>query len=173
MNSGFKFNITHSDTYKVTITSNDNLVDYIQIYKTGNTLQILLKPGISFQSTSLKVEVTMPNLYGLDINGGAKGNVSGFSSSHDFHITSAGGGVMSMVGVADDLVMEASGGSRLDLSNFHVNEANVVLSGGSLATIYLDGKLDATLSGGTHLTYTGNPTMGTINTSGGGTISKK
>lgn len=80
---------------------------------------------------------------------------------------------MNMTGEGGDLSIEASGGCRLDLSGFHVASANVNMSGGCEASINLDGKIDATLSGGARLTYVGNPTMGNINTSGGGTISRK
>lgn len=173
VNSGFKFYITHSDSYRVTVTSDDNLVNYLEVTKSGGTLHIVLKPGYSIQSTSLKVEITMPSLSGLDLNGGANGEASGFTSSSDLAITSSGGGKVKMAGEAYNLVISASGGSSLDLLNFHVNNANIDLSGGCQVTINLDGRLDATCSGGSHIIYTGNPTMGNINTSGGGTITKK
>jgi len=54
-----------------------------------------------------------------------------------------------------------------------VVNADVSLSGGSRATINLDGRLDADLSGGSNLLYIGDPTMGDINTSGGSTVGKK
>jgi hypothetical protein len=173
VNSGFKFDITHSDSYTVTVTCNDNLVDYLQVTRSGSTLQISLKPGYSFQLTSLKVEITMPNLYSLDLNGGATGTVSGFSSSHDFAFTSSGGATVNMSGSARDLQIDASGGSHLNLSSFQVNNAVVNISGGCQVGINLNGRLDATASGGANLTYLGNPTLGNINTSGGGTVSKK
>ena len=75
-------------------------------------------------------------------------------------------------GQAVDLTALCSGGATLHLPDFKVNNANVNLSGGSQATINLDGRLDANLSGGARLFYVGNPTLGTINTSGGASISK-
>ena len=80
---------------------------------------------------------------------------------------------MGMGGAARDLMISTSGGSQLDLSGFHVANANVDMSGGSQATVNLDGGLDATLSGGSRLFYVGNPTMGDINTSGGSIISRR
>ena len=61
----------------------------------------------------------------------------------------------------------------MDLSNFPANNANVNLSGASSATIKLDGRLDADISGASHLYYIGEPTMGNIVTSGGSTVSKQ
>ena len=76
-----------------------------------------------------------------------------------------------MEGEARDLVAECSGGSRLDLSNFAVDNAQIGFSGGSQGTVDVAGRLDANLSGGSKLSYLGSPTLGTINTSGGSSIS--
>jgi hypothetical protein len=173
VNSGFRFVITQSSSYGITVTVDDNLVDYIQVTKTGTTLSVGFKPGYSVQSTSPKVEITMPDLTRLELSGGAKGSATGFTSSHDFTVSASGGGTVGMSGQAVGLTIEASGGSQLDLSGFHVTNAHVDMSGGSQATVNLDGRLDANLSGGSHLFYVGNPTMGNINTSGGSTVTKR
>jgi hypothetical protein len=61
----------------------------------------------------------------------------------------------------------------VDLTDFPVNDADINLSGASRATINLDGKLDAELSGASNLEYIGDPTMGDINIAGASTINKK
>jgi hypothetical protein len=61
----------------------------------------------------------------------------------------------------------------LDLSKYTVTNANVDLSGGSQAEINLIGRIDGNLSGGSHLFYSGNPTLGNINVSGGATIERR
>jgi hypothetical protein len=78
-----------------------------------------------------------------------------------------------MKGQANDITVNASGGSQLNLSNFASRNANVDLSGGSQAQIDASGRIDANLSGGSHLFYSGNPTLGNINVSGGATIEKR
>jgi len=60
----------------------------------------------------------------------------------------------------------------LNFSNFHVNDANVELSGASHATVYVAGRLDVSASGFSSLQYLGNPTLGNIDTSGGSTVTK-
>ncbi len=76
-------------------------------------------------------------------------------------------------GAKNLLVEECVGGISVDLSKFHVNNANVNLSGASNATIKLDSKFDAHLSGASSLYYIGEPTMGNIVTSEGSTVSKQ
>ncbi len=62
-------------------------------------------------------------------------------------------------GAANDLIIRGSGASRANLSNFRVQNADVDLSGASRATINVDGRLDAALSGVSTLSYIGEPTL--------------
>lgn len=170
---GFRFTIVQSSTYSVNLTIDDNLVNYVRFSQSGNTLSVGLAPGHLYPSTSAQVRITMPDLTRLDISGGSSGTAVGFTSSHDFAATASGGSSMTIRGAARNISIDGSGGSRLDLSGFKVTNAQVNLSGGSGATVDLNGTLDATLSGGSNLSYIGNPTLGNINTSGFSTITKK
>jgi len=76
-------------------------------------------------------------------------------------------------GSASDIVANVSGASRVKLAAFPVDNANVTLSGASTGTVNPEGRLDAGLSGASKLEYMGEPTMGTINTSGASKLSKK
>ncbi|UCG35975.1 MAG: DUF2807 domain-containing protein [Candidatus Bathyarchaeota archaeon] len=191
--SGFEVEITQSSSYTVKITADDNVLDHIIVSKTGDTLTIRLRLGYSFQSVTLRGKITMPELRELELSGGTHGTVKGFSSSHEFvaelsegsHLSgdlrtsgdakfslSGGSHLSKLDGAASDLGVSASSGSHVDLSDFPVHDASVNLNGGSHATINVDGRLDADLSGGSHLFYIGDPTMGDIETSGGSTVSK-
>lgn len=171
--SGFRFTITQSSSYSIVVTADDNIINHVQVSQSGNTVYVRLAPGWGYLATSLKVEVAMPDISGLTISGGSTGTVAGFNSSHDLAVTASGGSTASISGSASNLSLDASGGSRLDLANFHVANASANLSGGSGATVNLDGTLDATVSGGSQLYYVGNPTMGSIDSSGGSTIARK
>ncbi len=171
--SGFRFTITHSSSYGINVTTDDNLFNYLQISQTGNSLSVGFKPGYAYISGAPKVSIYMPDINQLDLSGGSSGTTNGFMMSHDFAITASGGSGVTSNGGARDLTLEASGGSHLDLSNFNLTNAHVDLSGGSQATIHLSGTLDANLSGGSQLYYSGNPTLGNINVSGGSVISKR
>ena len=168
--SGFRVHIAHSNSYKVSITADDNLFQYIQVFKTGSTMTIRLTPGVSVQSSTLKAEITMPTLIGVQFSGGVIGNATGFISTQDFRVELSGGSTLKMDGEANNLVAACSGGSSLDLSKFTVANADIDFSGGSQGTINLSGRLNANLSGGSKLFYIGSPTLGDISTSGGSSI---
>jgi len=191
---GFEVEISQSDSYSINITADDNMLDYIEVSGSGNKLTIGLKWGHGYQNVNLRAEITMPDLYELQFSGGTHGTIEGFSTSNEFVLELSGGSsligsyttsgdaqftlsggsrLIELDGAADNLRISASGGSQLELSNFPVHNSSVNLSGGSRATINLDGRLDADLSGGSHVLYVGDPTMGDINTSGGSTVSKK
>jgi len=69
--------------------------------------------------------------------------------------------------------VNASGASRVKLAAISIDNTDVVLIGTSSGTINLYDRLDAGLSGASKLEYIGSPSMGTINTSVGSSLSKK
>ena len=169
--SGFQVSIVQG-SYKVLITADDNLFDYIEVFKTGDTLTIGLEPGVGFQTLALRAEISMPDLEALQFSGGVTGNATGLVLSHDVKVVLSGGSILDMKGEAGDLSLLCSGGSNAKLSDFAVANVDVELSGGSQGTINLTGTLNADLSGGSHLFYIGTPELGEINTSGGSEITR-
>ena len=99
--------------------------------------------------------------------------VTGDITAGDADFDNSGASTVELQGSASDVVIDASGASNAKLADFPVNNANVKLSGASNGTVNLDGRLDANLSGASRLGYIGEPTMGTINTSGGSILSEK
>jgi hypothetical protein len=116
------------------------------------------------------VEMSAGNVK-FDISGASK--ITGDIAANDGNITVSGASTFQLEGSASDIVVNASGASRVKLAAFLVNNVDVTLSGASSGTVNLDGRLDADLSGASKLLYIGEPTMGTINTSGASTLSKQ
>ena len=191
--SGFRVEISQSNSYSVLVTADDNVMEYIEIKKSGDVLVIGVKWGYSFRSVTLNVEIMMPELYNLKLSGGTQGELEEISSTNSFSLELSGGSslrgefetsgdaefdlsggsqLLGLIGEANDLVIDASSGSQLELSDFAVHNTDVELSGGSSVIINLNGRLDADLSGGSTLSYIGDPTLGNIETSGGSVINK-
>jgi hypothetical protein len=169
---GFNVEITESSTYSVMLTVDDNVVDKLKVSKIGDILSIALEPGIYTRMT-LRAVVTMPDIAKLELSGGSRGSIRGFVGLSSLDLELSGGSHVDAEGSAGDLMVDASGGSTLDLEDFPVHDANIGFSGGSSGTISLDGTLEADVSGGSRLWYIGNPTLGNIDTSGGATVQKK
>lgn len=188
---GFEVEINQSESYSISITADDNMLDHIEVSRSNNKLTIGLKWGYGYQNVTLRAKITMPELHELQLSGGTCGTIEGFSTTHEFVLELSGGSsltgsfttsgdakftlsggshLIKLDGGANNLRTSASGGSDLNLLDFSVHNATVSLSGGSQTNIKLDGRLDAELSGGSNIRYIGDPTMGTIETSGGSTV---
>ena len=190
--SAFEFEIRQSSSYNISVTADDNVMEYVQVSQVGQTLKIGLRTVTWFGPATLRASVTMPELRGLTVSGASRGDIYDFSSTEDVDITVSGASrvngditagdvefdisgasTVQLDGSANDMVAHVSGASRLNLDDFTVNNADVDLSGASSGTVNLSGRLDADLSGASRLWYIGEPTMGTIDTSGASTISEK
>jgi len=190
--SGFQIEVTQSSTFSIEITADDNIHEFIEVEKSGETLGIRLRGNRFYHSVTLRAKITMPELYKIELSGGSQASITGFSSSHDFEVEMSGGSRISgditagdavfemsggsqvnLEGEADDLVVDASGGSQLDLEDFSVDDATIELSGGGRATVNVSGILDVDLSGGSRVIYVGDPTLGNIELSGDSTVSEK
>jgi hypothetical protein len=169
---GFDVEITYDEDYSITVMIDDNVVDSLDVDKSGNTLSVGLNLG-SYSNVNPKAFITMPNLYGVELSGGSQCDVSGFTSAHDFELMLSGGSQANIMGTAGDLKLDASGGSQVFLKDFIVNDANVEFSGGSQGTIHVQGTLEVNLSGGSRLSYYGDPELGDIDVSSGSTLIPK
>ncbi len=192
ISSAFEFEIQQSSSYNISVTADDNVMDYVQVSKDGQTLKIGLRTITWFGPVTLKASVAMPQLLGLTVSGASRGDIYDFSSTEDVDITVSGASrvngditagdiefevsgasAIQLEGSANNIFAEVSGASRFNLGSFTVGNADVSFSGASSGTINLDGRLDADLSGASRLSYIGEPTMGNISTSGASTISQK
>jgi len=134
----FEVEVAQSDSYHVIITADDNLFEYIQVYKQGETLKIGLKPPVLRPIfTTLRVEITMPELYELDFSGATHGTVQGFSSSHDLILDISGASRLNMLNMSTgDIETDISGASRVS-GNVTAGDAEFDVSGAS--TVQLQG----------------------------------
>ena len=190
--NGFQVELTRSSVFSIVITIDDNLIEYLEVDKSGDTLRIRLQQNRLYTSATLRAKITMPDLNRLDLSGGSQADVTGFTLSHDLSIELSGGSRVTgdisadevdlklsggsridLVGSADNLVADGSGGSHFELGSFPVGNANIKISGGSRATVDVSGTLDVDLSGGSRVLYDGEPKLGNIDLSGGSTVNSK
>jgi hypothetical protein len=84
----------------------------------------------------------------------------------------SGGGKVRLSGEGANLNIEGSGGAMFRLKEFSVKNVNADLSGGTHATININGTLNTDQSGGSRIVYYGNMNLGNTDFSGGSGINK-
>ena len=107
----------------------------------------------------------------MEISGASRADGKLTMTNGDFDISGASS--ISLEGSAQDIIVDASGASRVNLDDFEVVNIRIDLSGASSGTINASGLLSCDLSGASHLYYIGNPILDDINTSGASSISQK
>lgn len=190
VSGAFVADITRGDAFSVIVRVDERLEEHLRVQLAGRTLEVGLAPNLSILGTATgEVEITMPELTGLELSGATQGTISGFDSigplsvevsgaskldgdiqAGDCSFEVSGASTVDLSGSGGALVLNASGASTADLSDFAVNDANVEASGASTATVNASGRLDAEASGASRVVYLGNPTLGTVDSSGASTI---
>jgi len=185
----FELEIVQGSNQSVTITADDNLFDDLDTSVAGDTLRLRLRPGSAYRRTTLRARITMPSLRALQLSGASRASLSGFRSQEDLalelsgastvrgeleadeiRIGQSGASRVELSGSGSNLRLQASGASDARLAALAVRDVDVSLSGASTAELNVSGRLDANLSGASRLEYTGNPTLGRTETSGGSSI---
>lgn len=190
----FKVDISQGESFSVVIRIDDNLVEHLNVIKQGDTLKIGLDPTRDFniRNATMQAKITMPELTGLDLSGSSDANITGFNATEnltvdlsgssslvgdieagDIRIDLSGSSDMKLAGSGADLTIDISGSSDLDLAELPAVNARVSASGSSSAVVNASVRLDVEATGASDIYYLGDPTLGTISTSGSSTIQLK
>jgi hypothetical protein len=116
---------------------------------------------VDYEANNARIEVSgASRINGTVKTGALQVNIEGASSAF-------------LNGAASTIVIEASGASNAALDTLTARAINVELSGASKATVSPTEKLSIDISGASSLTYTGNPSVESIEISGASTVHKK
>lgn len=195
--NGMHVTVTQSDSYSISITADEKDFEDLLVEKRVHNLQIHFdRSGWGWfghhRRGDVEIKITMPELRGIDLSGGAEGYItkmdigsksfgaetsggaelSGTLSCGNISVETSGGSKVELSGQGENLNAEGSGGSRIKMKNFEVKNVNADLSGGSTVWINMNGTLNSDQSGGSHLYYYGNVSLGNTSFSGGAGISK-
>lgn len=142
--SAFKVEVDRADSYGVTITANENLFDYLELFQEGETLTIKLKPWHSYSNTTQKASFALPDLRGLSLSEATDGNVRGFSSPHALDLAVSGASALNIDDLeAGDTTVDVSGASTAKGSitmaegRFNVSGASTVELEGSASDAFI------------------------------------
>ena len=190
--AGHAFHVTviRGNDYRVTVTVDDNLVDYLDVSASGNTLRLYLTPNLNLRDVTLRAQVTMPELGGLDLSGACHASIAGFSSekplaielsgassvrgdihSGDARLSLSGASKAELQGGAANLRVGTSGASHANLDHFLVKTAVAGASGASHITVNASETIEAEASGASRVRYVGKPEILKQHSSGASSIS--
>jgi hypothetical protein len=143
----------------------DNLREYVRVSKVGQTLEIGIDPNRvgSIRRGTLEAEVAMPALASLEASGASEVTLTGFASDGELQMEASGG----------DLILDVSGARTAELEDSACANVQAIVSGASDAVVNASGTPDAEASGASHVSYLGNPTLRTVDTSGSSIVEEK
>jgi hypothetical protein len=136
----------------VVVTTDNNLQEFVLVEVKNDVVHINTKSNPNFRPTKLIVDVHLPELQSISLNGV--------------------GNVKLSDGNASDLKISLSGVGNIDAQNYQVENIVITQSGVGNSKIWATNSLSGTLSGVGNISYKGDPTI-TVNVSGVGKINKQ
>ena len=142
-------NVHPGEDYKVVVTTDDNLQNYVSIEVKNNVLYIDTKENL--KPTKLTVEVYLPELQSINLAGVSNVTISD--------------------GKTSNLEITSSGVGNIYAQNFQVQNVAITQSGVGNASVWATDSLSGTLSGVGNIRYKGNPAT-SVKVSGVGSVKK-
>jgi hypothetical protein len=189
MNTVGSVNLTLGSSQKVTVTVNENLVQYIRTTVQGSALMIETEPNHRYSNLQLTVDVTMTSLDKINCNG--VGVIKSFGKLTvefiDLVLTGAGeidlnlesqliktghtgAGTIILEGKSDRHEIAHSGAGSLRCFKLFTEETKVTHAGAGRIEVRADSLLDVSITGAGSVYYKGHPTIIQSITGTGGLI---
>lgn len=165
---GIQLELVQGDTTAVVVTAQSNLLPITTTKVDGARLVVDTTKGYT-TTQGLKVTVTTPRLTAVTLAGGASGSGGSFEAS-SLVLDLSGGARVDLSGSVEDLTLKASGGAVIGLGDLRANTAKVDLSGGVVATLAVSSAVTGTASGGVVITLATRPDKVGVETSGGAVV---
>jgi hypothetical protein len=173
--SAFKINVVQGNTFRITATGDRTDVNDLDFYVRNGVLKGGYRSNTRNQRYSIKIDITMPALVGVDFSGATTAEVSRFvannfdvslsgASKLDLDISTpkmtfdiSGASQFTPYGNAQKVAGDLSGASNINAYNFITDDFNMSVSGASNARVDVAKFLKASVSGASKLRYRGNP----------------
>ena len=184
--------IKKGSSFNVVVSDYENLLPYIEISTSGNTLTISTRKNTNIINSKSKVTITMPDpLYKIDIKGSGNffidspfndlqtlsiagsGDINGDVPMKlgDLELKIAGSGNIEMKGTAQLVKATIAGSGNIYLGGLAATEAECLIMGSGDMEINAVKSLKARINGSGDIRYSGNP-VSDIKVNGSGRIEK-
>ena len=185
--------VAQGDTKPVTIETDENLLQYIEVVQEGERIVIKSREGYNLRPTSkIKVYVTSPVYNDIDVSGASnitgqtkivnkeniKMDVSGAGdinmdvNAPAIHAEVSGAGTVNLKGETKTFDLTLTGAAKAHCYELLSENTKVEISGAGDADVFASVKLDAEVSGAGSVTYKGGATNVAQQVSGAGSVKK-
>lgn len=174
----FQVSVQQGSSFSVAVEADENLMQYIEIKKDGNTLEIGERDGYNLRGTrGLRVLLQLPEIQLLSISG--NGNIlttSALKSAGIIDLNIAGSGKIDAAVDAPEVQVKIAGSGtanvsgqtrKLDISiggsgdclseNLKSETCNINIAGSGTARVFASTSLDVSVGGSGDVYYAGKP----------------
>jgi len=193
VSSAIEVELIQSDDYSVTLESNDNVVELIDISKKEETLRIKAKDNYAFTDVKIKITIHAPAINRIESSGASSIAIEDYEAktfeldfsgasdidakliiSEELKIEASGASNIKLRGKAKNVSLDLSGASDFDSKKLIVSDKlTAESSGASSIKVTANGTLELDVSGASEVTYYGNGTISKSDISGAGSVEKK
>lgn len=166
-NAGTDVQVTVGSAFHVEVTGRD--ADRIVTRIDGDTLVVEPVRGFSWRGRQANIRVTMPRVEGLSASSGADLVATGVNGGA-VSLDASSGADLSVSGTCASFTADASSGSDIDARQLRCESGSVDVSSGADARVFASGRLDVDASSGGGVIAYGNPGIGNIDLSSGGSL---
>jgi len=144
-----------SEGYRVVVTADENLDEYVEISTNNNVLNIGTKKNTNCSFTKFLVDVYCPVITSVSITG--TGNFEGAIECDNFSAHITGTGSITVTGNSKDANINITGTGSFNGNEFYVKNATARITGTGNAYISVEDNLNATVTGVGNINYRGEP----------------
>lgn len=160
-----------SGTPSVRITTDENLLPYIENNVSGDTLHLRTREHV-WPTHGIKVVISSPTRAGAKLRGAVKLTANKLSGAA-FAVESKGASEVSLSGNIDRLLVDMTGASQLAADGLQTKTAEISTTGAGDADINVSETLKVIITGAGKVTYSGNPVTIQKNITGAGSVRRK
>ena len=155
----------------LSVTTDDNLMEYFEAKTVGNRLELKTKESVR-PTHGIKVAISSPSLNGARLSG-ASDLVAHSVTGPSFAVQTTGAASIVLDGAVDHLLADLTGASELKAKSLQAKVVEISTTGAADAWVNASEKLRVAITGAGDVTYTGNPATIEKKVTGAGSIHHK
>lgn len=171
--AGTQVEITIGPSFQVSVEGRDAARIVTRV--AGDTLVVEPERSVGFRWRGRRealVRVSMPLVEGLDASSGAHIQAAGLAGGA-VSLEASSGAAIDVAGACASFSAEASSGANIDAGALRCERGSVSASSGASAHVYATGRLDVDASSGGDVVAFGDPGIGDISLSSGGSLRRR